>query len=177
MRLTTIDEIETTVYQRLFINTCSSKKMPPLAKQPTNGKIESKAKIAKINRNLKSENTLLHRPFTTKDLNGALYSRKIEKQPEQMAYVQNMSNILGIIQSSGFFNQSINSYSTKQIPKSWRKSKVIALLKPEKDDLIRLVVTDPFRSYAIYSKERPAPNKIKKIVDHELITQQRGAFD
>lgn len=140
-----------------------------------NGKTDTKPRACKIHRNLEGEALTINAPFTIKDLNEAIHSLKNGKAAGVDDMCVEQIKHFGD-KTKRWILQLVNRcYSTKQIPKSWRKSKVIALLKPGKDPSLASSyrpISLLCHLYKLY--ERLILNKIQSCVDQRLIPQKGG---
>ena len=141
----------------------------------TNGRTTNRYKDPNTRRRLDSETNHLGTPFTLKELHDGLNRLKNGKAAGVDDICSEQIKHLG----QGAKNWILQFYNTCcktcKIPKSWRKSKVIALLKPGKDP------EDPssYRPISLLCHffklyERLILARIEKNVDKHLIPQQGG---
>lgn len=140
-----------------------------------NGKTKEKVKKTKLVRNSSQENNFLEEPFTMNELIDGVSRMKNNKaaglddlRTEQIKYFgsETMKWILNL------FNKCV---STSKIPKIWRKTHVVALLKPGKTP------DNPknFRPVSLLCHlykllERMVLNRISTFVDEKLTKEQAG---
>lgn len=140
-----------------------------------NGKTETRHRVGKITRNLENEKLLISTPFTTKDLNIAINSLKNGKAAGIDDMCVEQIKHFGEKTRQWILCLANRCYAMKIIPKSWRKSRVIALLKPGKDPN----QASSYRPISLLCHlfklyERLILNKIERSVDQKLIPQQGG---
>lgn len=140
-----------------------------------NGKTDKKPPLIKIKRDMANENHTLNDPFTPGELDSAIGTMKVNKsaglddiRTEQIKQFGPKTRVWLL----NFMNKCVEDL---QIPKLWRKSRVVALLKPGKEPTeaknfrpISLL----FHLYKIL--ERMVLNRISLLVDEALIPQQTG---
>lgn len=140
-----------------------------------NGKIKGKITGTKLKRNINEENDLTSAPLTMIELKEAINQLKTNKaaglddiRNEQIKYFGN-ETMKWLLK---FYN---NCISKLKIPKIWRKSHVVALLKPGKEP-------DNSKNYRPISLlchlykllERLILNRIASFVDEKIIKEQAG---
>lgn len=139
-----------------------------------NGKT-NKCRASKINRRPEIETDLLMDPFTIEELEKGINCMKNGKSPGVDEMLTEQVKHFGPKTKTWLLDLYNNCKNTYQIPKSWRKSKVIALLKPGKDPELPSSyrpISLLCHLYKLY--ERLILNRIQDYLDPKLIPQQAG---
>lgn len=140
-----------------------------------NGKYNTNCQKATIKRSIPTESTNFGKPFTIRELNRGLNSMKNGKAAGIDDICVEQVKHFGTVAKEWILSLFNNCRESFQIPKLWRKSKVVALLKPGKDPEspksyrpISLLC----HLYKLY--ERLILHRIEEDVDSRLIPHQAG---
>lgn len=138
-----------------------------------NGKTKGKCKIIHIVRDPDNENNSLEEPFTVGELELAIKAMKTNKAPGVDDLKIEQIKEFGPKTLNWILQLMNNCVRDMNIPKMWRKAKVVALLKPGKDP------QDPksFRPLSLLCQlfrplERMVLNRIFKSIDEILVKEQ-----
>lgn len=140
-----------------------------------NGKTIGKCKKLKITRDTDNENNSLEDQFTIGELELAIKEMKSNKAPGMDDLRIEQIKEFGPRTLNWILQLMNNCIRNAQIPKMWRKAKVVAILKPGKDP------EDPksFRPISLLCQlfkilERMVLNRISSSVDDVLVKEQAG---
>lgn len=142
----------------------------------TNKKIQPKHRYIKTERQYMIEELILRDSFLALELQTAIDQLKNKKAPGLDDVCTEQIKYFGPIAKKWLLDFFNNVTNTEQIPKIWRKSKIIALLKPGKtpDDPKNFQpISLLCHTYKLY--EKLIPNRLKTYVDNKLIREQ-GSF-
>ncbi|KAI5742625.1 hypothetical protein M8J77_009365 [Diaphorina citri] len=140
-----------------------------------NGKTKTRIRNTKIERDIPNENQFLETAFTLGEIQLAIKLAKNNKSPGVDDLRNEQIKHFGPATLNWILKLFDNCISTNNIPKPWRKAKVIALLKPGKDPN----EAKNFRPVSLLCHlykllERMILNRISEYVDNKLIRQQAG---
>lgn len=140
-----------------------------------NGKTSHRNKTPKIKRRHEGETDLLGDPFTLGELQKGIDRMKNGKSPGVDDVMTEQIKHFGPKTKQWLLALLNHCKQTYQLPKAWRKSKIIALLKPGKDPELPSsyrpisLLCHMFKLY-----ERLILNRIQDTLDSKLIPQQAG---
>lgn len=139
-----------------------------------NGKTKRRSKRTNLNR-CAEENDYLACPFTIEELEAAMHCMKDNKAAGLDDIRVEQIKRFGPDTKKWILKLLNNCLSSRQIPKIWRKAKIVALLKPGK------APTDPknFRPVSLLCHlykmlERMILNRVAEPIDYTLIKEQAG---
>lgn len=140
-----------------------------------NGKTEKRIKTERLQRDHATETNSLVGPFTVKEFNNAVNTMKNGKAAGEDDICTEQIKHFGSATKNWLLTLFNNCVSELKIPKLWRKSKVISLLKPGKDP----ESASSYRPISLLCHlfkvyERLILNRMGKTIEPKLIPQQAG---
>lgn len=140
-----------------------------------NGKTTTKKKKMKIIRDLESENDMMKKPFTLAELNLAIKAMKTNKAAGVDDLRTEQIRNFGPLALQYILNLMNNCVQSLNIPKKWRKSHVVALLKPGKEpNDVKNFRPISLLCHLFKVFERLILNRISDFIDNILTPNQAG---